>query len=70
MDAWSAAQLVSGTSLLLWALLAAGVSESWQGAVDVLTANSINLMNSIKELLKEASATSKAGPASSKGVHS
>ena len=31
-----------------------GRSIDWQGAVDCLTKNSINLMNAIKELLKEA----------------
>ena len=39
-----------------------GNPDSWQGAVDVLTGNSINLMNAIKELLKATkvvSATSK-----------
>ena len=39
-----------------------GNPDSWQGAVDMLTSNSINLMNTIKELVKATevvSATSK-----------
>ena len=36
-----------------------GNCTSWQGAVDVLTGNSVNLMKAIKELLKATEATSK-----------
>ena len=32
----------------------AGDPEKWQGAVDVLVGNSVNLMHSIEELIKDA----------------
>ncbi len=35
--------------------------SSWQGAVDVLVGNSINLMKSIKELLKATEITAATG---------
>ena len=50
-------------SHLYWTL---GNPDAWQGAVDVLKGNSINLMNAIKELLK----TTQVASVSSKGAHS
>ena len=46
--------------------MSSGNPDSWQGAVDVLTGNSVNLMSAIKELLKATEATSKVS-ARSKG---
>ena len=47
----------------------AGNPESWQGAVDVLMGNSINLMNAIKDLLKAAEIASAITATSSKGSY-
>ena len=68
MRSSSAGKIVPAQLILsAWSLaMFSGHPDAWQGAVDVLTGNSVNLMNAIKELLKATEATSKVS-ASSKG---
>ena len=54
MRSSSAGKIVPAQLILnAWSLaMFSGHPDAWQGAVDVLTGNSVNLMNAIKELLK------------------